>query len=306
MPRLSIGRPRVCTGLADVLSCAVLVQMYVGQLSEVRRIDEELEPLASRVGHVGGVCFNRMCRAWRELLTSGDLDTGVDTARSQGEYEQQVGFGWRMMSLRLLGTALMWRGDWSEAHRTFQETASLERETVFVHAGSSALLLARVQSGDASGAAELRQVELAAGSHDANFVGTWDQLLNVVEGLAILGDYDRAATLYPLVAQGLETGAVLGLNSRRWQMVAGIAAGAGEHWDAAQEHFETALRQAHELPHKIAQPEVRRLYAQMLIDRNGPGDRDKARVLLGEAIEQFERIGMPKHLEMAERMLVGL
>ena len=34
-----------------------------------------------------------------------------------------------------------------------------------------------------------------------------------------------------------------------------------------------------------------------------PGDRDKARTLLGEAIEMYEQIGMPKHLEMAEGLL---
>ena len=47
---------------------------------------------------------------------------------------------------------------------------------------------------------------------------------------------------------------------------------------------------------------VLRWYAWMLNDRNEPGDRDKARTLLGEAIEMYRTIGMPKHVEMAERM----
>ena len=38
----------------------------------------------------------------------------------------------------------------------------------------------------------------------------------------------------------------------------------------------------------------------MLIDRDDPGDRDKARDLLTEAIEDYRRIGMPKHVEIAE------
>jgi hypothetical protein len=41
----------------------------------------------------------------------------------------------------------------------------------------------------------------------------------------------------------------------------------------------------------------------MLIDRNGPGDRDKARQFLTEAIAMYRRIGMPKHVEMAEALL---
>ena len=76
--------------------------------------------------------------------------------------------------------------------------------------------------------------------------------------------------------------------------------------EAAQSHFETALKQAHELPHKIAQPEVRRWYARMLLDRNTPGDRDKARILLGEATEMYRTIGMPKHLEMVAKMTAEL
>jgi serine/threonine protein kinase len=68
-------------------------------------------------------------------------------------------------------------------------------------------------------------------------------------------------------------------------------------------HFDTALNQAHDFPDKIAQPETRRWYAWMLLDRDGPGDREKARTLLGEAIELYRTIGMPKHVEIAEKML---
>ena len=167
---------------------------------------------------------------------------------------------------------------------------------------TSPFLLARVQFGDPDAAAEIMSLEVAARAGVDNLVGEWEQLLNVVEGRAILGERAAAAALYPLVAEGLGTGAVMSRHSRLWQMVAGIAASCGEHWDTAQEHFETALTQAHDLPHKIAQPEVRRWYAQMLLDRNTPGDRDKARTMLGEAIEMYRTIGMPKHVGLTGQM----
>ena len=44
----------------------------------------------------------------------------------------------------------------------------------------------------------------------------------------------------------------------------------------------------------------------MLMDRDGPGDRDKAWRLLTEAITMYREIGMPKHVEMAETMLGDL
>lgn len=61
-------------------------------------------------------------------------------------------------------------------------------------------------------------------------------------------------------------------------------------------------------------PEVRRWYARILIDRDGPGDpstgsgrdRDKARELVTEAVAMYRQIGMPKHIEMAEELLSGL
>jgi hypothetical protein len=41
-------------------------------------------------------------------------------------------------------------------------------------------------------------------------------------------------------------------------------------------------------------------YARMLIHRDAPGDRHKARQLLTEAITMYRQIGMPKHVQMAE------
>ncbi len=84
---------------------------------------------------------------------------------------------------------------------------------------------------------------------------------------------------------------------------AAIAAACGERWDVAEQHFETALRQAHDIPALVPQPEVRRWHAWMLLNRDEPGDRERARELLNEAIAMYREIGMPKHLEIAEAML---
>ena len=138
----------------------------------------------------------------------------------------------------------------------------------------------------------------------ANTWGAWTMLVAVVEGLAVLGERDEAAKLYPLVVEAGDTGTLLRFTDcRLLQAVAGMAAAAGGQWEKAEEHYEAALRQAHELPNKIEQPEVRRWYARMLIDRDAPGDRDKAFRLLTEAIAMYSEIGMPKHVEMAEAML---
>jgi hypothetical protein len=44
-----------------------------------------------------------------------------------------------------------------------------------------------------------------------------------------------------------------------FQLPAAIAAAAGNRWDAAEEHFRTAIDQVNTLPYRLAQPEVRRV-----------------------------------------------
>ena len=83
----------------------------------------------------------------------------------------------------------------------------------------------------------------------------------------------------------------------------GISAACGRQWEAAELHFRTALEQAHELPFRTEQPEVRRWYAWMLLERDEPGDREEAHRLLHEAIPMFEELGMVKHAELARGML---
>ncbi len=56
----------------------------------------------------------------------------------------------------------------------------------------------------------------------------------------------------------------------------------------------------------LEQPQVRYWYAKMLIDRGAVSDRDEARRLLEEAISKYETIGMPRHGEMAQRLLASL
>jgi len=138
----------------------------------------------------------------------------------------------------------------------------------------------------------------------ANSIGAWTILLGAIEGLVVLGDRREAYELYDLAIEAIGTGALLrSPGDRLLQTVAAMAAAAGREWDKAEDHYRTALRQANDLPHKLEQPEVRRWYARMLIDRDGPGDRDKAFRLLTEAVTMYREIGMPRHVEMAEAML---
>ena len=118
----------------------------------------------------------------------------------------------------------------------------------------------------------------------------------------LLGHADAAASLFPLVLEAL--GTVTEFQTMELlQTGAGTAAAAGGRWEDAEERYRTALRQAHALPHRIAQPEVRCWYARMLLDCKASDDSDRARTLLDEAVEMYQQIGMPRHVEMAKGLL---
>jgi hypothetical protein len=135
-------------------------------------------------------------------------------------------------------------------------------------------------------------------------MGSWSLALVAVEGLDLLGERAGAAELYPVVLEAQKTGRVLRTHDARLlETVAGIAAAAGGRWDVAERHFSEALRVARELPHLLEQPEIRRFHAQMLLDRDDPGDVDRARVFLGEARKGYERVGMLRHERMAADLL---
>ena len=126
-----------------------------------------------------------------------------------------------------------------------------------------------------------------------------------MEGLAVLGEHERAAELYPLTLEPAARSTLVsaGLLSLA---PAAIAAAAGQHWEVAEQHFEEAVHQADEMPHKLEQARIRYWHASMLVDRNGPGDCDKARQLVGHAITGFRQIGMPIYLTRAEELAARL
>jgi hypothetical protein len=120
----------------------------------------------------------------------------------------------------------------------------------------------------------------------------------------MLGELSQAGQLYSLACELVGSGAVVLWPILRFtQTIAGVAAAAAQQWEAAEEHFQIAMQQAKSFPNLLEQAEIRRFHAMMLIDRAAPGDREKAQTLVREALESYTQIGMPRHIEMTQRLL---
>ena len=291
----------------DVSGPTELGLVYRGRFDEALKVGAQLEDLAVRLGHMEGRYMALFCRTFHHLVTTESHATSEASALPGVEFAETTDLA-RGFSHFQLGLARFFLGDWTKARADFRHADRL------VPAASwwgrwmpSVLLLTQAYAGERDALEPLRACQsdvLAIG--DDSPMGTWQTIPNVVEGLATLGQLSLAADCYGAVRKALDRGTMIAIGLQLWQMIAGVAAGAGEQWDVAEPHFEAAMRQAHGVPHRTAQPEVRRWYARMLLDRKGTGDRDKARTLLGEAVEMYQTLGMPRHLEMAREMLKAM
>jgi tetratricopeptide (TPR) repeat protein len=282
-----------------------VASVNLGRLDEARKVLEEVEPL-TRLGNPGAVTMAPRSRVYLAVMESGNLEAIEEAARNDLEAERRANVPWVAYSYVYLGFLDLWRGRFQEAIANFEQALRLEQPGLLVGVARSALFLGKAYAGERQDAErQLKEIALPRRTEVSSY-GKWWSLPCVVEGLAVLDDRKRAAEIYPLVLEAIGLGSVVGYTFHLFQKVAGISAAAGGQWQKAEQHYQTALRQVHEIPHRLEQPEVRRWFARMLIERDLPGDRENARKLLEEAIEAYQMIGMPKHLELAQQMRSNL
>jgi len=302
--------------LAETLYYTQYALSFLGRYDEAAEIGQEAEPLAERLGHLAALMAVRRGSGLSDLSLTGDIDRFEEFARADLELCRSADMPWVSQSYTHLGLAHFWRGRWDHALESFREDARLEPPGVLAGYDWAGLFLCQGYMGDkdaALAALEERRKGLPRPGR-ANTLGAWEFLVAAVEGLAVLGEREEAAKLYPLVLEAIDSGPLLLWFSRLFQTVAGIAAAAGRQWEKAEAHYQTALRQAHEIPVVIEQPEVRRWYARMLIDRarsehpepacpSGRRVEGRPSRSSGADLEKARQIGMPKHQEMAEELL---
>ena len=281
--------------------------MFSGSPEQADRTAAEAQQLAARVGHDGALGNAGMTRLLVRMTLGGDLDSAEQVAPDLVAFFERSG-PWSRAPLVWLSSCRFWRGAWDEASSASEQALTPggpELPETIVEWAHGRRFLLQAYRGDRSGVDEFseRCRRLFRGGRTP-FLGDVLLAVDAPEAFAMLDAREEAHRLYAPVIELLR-GGCRGVGSLA-ETAAGIAASAGEQWETAEQHFETALAQAHDFPDLIAQPETRRWYAWMLLDRDAPGDTEKARTLLGEAVEMYRKIGMPKHLEIAEGMLNDL
>jgi tetratricopeptide (TPR) repeat protein len=289
----------------SVLHQAIL---YLGRPEDAVRIADELEPLARKFGQAYWVALCLSTRAWVEFGKAPDLaklETGLRQVLKPDQKTLPFALCEALHELNL-GLVDFFRGNWASALLHAQASCRPEVGISIEGLGLGAVFRQMAYAGERASAFAIfdeNRARLPLGGQP-NTRGSWLMLALVIEGLVTLGEQAQAGQLYPLARELVGTGAVaLWPIARFTQTIAGAAAAAAGQWEAAEEHFQIALQQAEAFPSRLEQAEIRRFHAMMLMDRAGPGNREKAQTLLRVALESYTDIGMPRHIDMTQILL---
>jgi eukaryotic-like serine/threonine-protein kinase len=124
----------------------------------------------------------------------------------------------------------------------------------------------------------------------------------VTESCVFLRDERRAAILYDLLLPFAERSLMHGFGVVCWGSAArllGLLATLLGCWEDAERHYELAARWNRRLRARPQVALVQRDHAAMLLQRGGPGDRQKALGLLAEALATAQELGMKPTVERA-------
>jgi len=292
---------------ASQLRTLHLVLLHLGRAEEALRIADDLEPLARKIGQTYSIARCIIARAWVGFAHAPDLTKLAMSIQQVSTSEQTPGFAfWGPFFEEQLSSVDFLRGNWTTALVHAQASSQLEVDSATRGLGVGTQFRQMAYAGDRAGALGIldgnRAMLPVLGLKNTR--GSWWMLALVIEGLVMLGELSKAAELYPHAREFIGTGAVVLWPVFRFtQTTAGIAASAAHQWEAAEEHFQIAMHQAEALPDRLEQAEIRRFHVMMLLDRAAPGDRDKAQMLLREALVTYTQIGMPRHIEMVQSLL---
>lgn len=287
--------------LTTILGFVIQGHLFAGRLDDVARVIEELRPLAESLGHVGTKLNLLRAGGESEFVSSGDIGTYHDSSQADLEFCLEAELPWVSVAYTRVAVAEFWQGRWEEAVELARQGVSREPPGFWtgIDSGRLALLLAY------SGMYEECVSTLEAAGLNATVdrpltAGMQSVVMCAIEAFALAGDRKRAGSLRTRLELADPTAKLFPASSQLVEAVRGISAACTGDVAAARGHFEAALRQSREIPHRIAEAETERWYGWAL---KAAGETAEARPHLERAIELYAKFGMPRHVELTRALL---
>ena len=293
---------------ALLLSLTEFAHIVLGDVAASRAVGDELGPLAERIGSGFALLLHHRADAFRYIGEAGDLAGFEKFAREDLELCERLEQMWVSQSETFLALAAEWQGRWDDAHEHHRRAVFLELPGAFSGWAESVLLLHLAMAGRSEEALDLyRQWEGRLPPVDGPITfGAWSVALFAIEALMLLGRREEAARLGPYAERATAEGTLLrAFGGLPIAAPGGIAAAAAGRWDHAERRFAEALRLTETLPQRINAPEVRRLHAQTLLQWGEESERERAREMLEQALQEYRELGMPRHAELTQGLLAS-
>jgi tetratricopeptide (TPR) repeat protein len=288
---------------ANVLGFLQWCQLSIGQVAEALELHQELAPLAHKLGHHGAlnIDLNTMIPVH---LAAGDLDAAENEAQQGLELCLASGMPWYRHSHVSQACVAFARGEWDRAVDLGRQAGEYDFPWLYAAAEPAALMMFLAYAGQIEEAQQLanrlRDEMPVPGAVSGG--GSWRAAQYAVEGFIAMEELDQAAELCPVMEASIdEIGWVIGVNGRSIRLLAALAAAAGGMWERAEAHFKGARADAQGLgPRSMADADYFEAWA--LLRRRMNGDEQSAAALLTNAITGYARIGMPRHVELAQKL----
>jgi len=303
---LTLLRPEALWERTEVMLHMAMACSWAGRFAEFELLLSEMEPLAHRVGNHAALESRTLGLTLHEMTRTGDLRGSV----SEFERERSARTLSPLIATILdgvLGGIYLYLGQVDRALDLFTAVMKGPRLPAVQGSMESSLFLANALAGrlDQARVQIPAVLPILPVPDRRNSFGSWWTLEAAVAGLALVGETERCAALYPSTLAGVETGLVFSgaVGPGTSQLSAAIAAHAGGLNDKAREHFEIAARQARDIPHRILQPTVQFWYGRMLAGQNDRSDRLRGRAMIEASAADFRSLEMVLHADLAERLI---
>jgi tetratricopeptide (TPR) repeat protein len=277
---------------------------FAGLAAEAGELARESEQEAHAVGHVGAALAFLVARVdaklQREPTTTNLRAAAREVARDYGDLAT-----WGEIKNLYDAIADEWEGDFRSAVERLEGSGERLEVDVWMDLFWSLQFMcaAYFDAERARAILDTHEHRMPVPGRLAH-AGTRTGLGFLIRGLTVIGETRRAASLYAVCVESIELGFVA-TGRGVMEQAAAEAAAAGGDWEATDRYFTAALRIADERPVVPTQADARLSWAQTLLARNGPGDRERARALLEEALPIFERIGHTYGVGVCKELLAG-
>jgi class 3 adenylate cyclase/tetratricopeptide (TPR) repeat protein len=293
--------------LVNVLAFVELSLLWSGRPDESEAVHVEVAQLAERIGHHGAQMCDLRCLNVR-AQASGDLDLAERLSQEDVRLCLDTGMPWHRDARLFEASVLFARGDWEGAARTCAEadTWDIPYGNAVLPAAMGAMFCAYLGRRDQALALLNRLAadlpELGQSSHWGSRTLAWC----AAETYLVLGETNRLTALYPLLTQLVqdkERGFILrGFDSQVIASIMAAASAAVGDWDEASLYLDQARREA-ALWGPRSEADADYWEAWIEVRKGTPEARETATRLAGDAATAYRKLGMPRHVELAETLL---